>query len=261
MSYLIVENRTVGFFSGFNLIAGSLNHIRENNIEKFYVVWQNPLYQEQNYNLFDKYFFQQQPVQEFTERKTAFDLGIDIVRETEIRAEKEKEKLYSVPYQKLNKTLKYFNYFENAVYKSCKQSCVFRTKSLGVHVRQTDHGYHGKLLTIEEYFNETDRKLENYENIFVATDENRIIQKFVERYGNRVFFNEDIIRSDNSDPVHLGKYLQYREKLAGDVIKDAISLSMCDEIIMTSSNIAHYVFMLNPELKYSKIDWHIEHIN
>ncbi len=257
MSYLIVENRPVGFFSNFNLIAGALNYIRENNIDKFYVFWQNPFYQDQNYNLFDKYFFQQQPIQEFTVQKSAFDLGIHILCEPE----KEKGQLNFVPYKKLHNTLKHFNYFSNPVYSECKNKAAIKQKSLGVHVRYTDHAYHGKLLPLQDYFDAIDKKINDYENIFVATDEIKVIKAFSERYGDRVYWNESVIRSDNSDPLHQGKYLDQREKLATDVITDAISLSLCDELMLTSSNVTHYVFMLNPDLKYSKIDWQVEHIN
>lgn len=264
MSYLIVENRPVGFFSNFNLIAGSLNYIRENNIDKFYVFWQNPFYQDQNYNLFDKYFFQQQPIQEFTVQKSAFDLGIDINCENTITQPREKGSsncLNLLPSKKLHDTLKHFNYFENKIYKNCKNVCAKKTKSLGVHVRQTDHKYHGTLLELEKYFDEIDKKINDYDNIFLATDEIKIIELFEQKYQNKIYFNKNIIRSDNSDPIHQGKYFHHREKLAIDVITDAISLSLCDEVIITSSNVISYVFMLNPDIKYSKIDWHIKHNN
>ena len=59
MNCLVIENRTEGFFSNFNLIIGSLSSLHDSEIKNFYFQWNNPLYQDDKENLFDKYFYKQ----------------------------------------------------------------------------------------------------------------------------------------------------------------------------------------------------------
>jgi hypothetical protein len=52
-----------------------------------------------------------------------------------------------------------------------------------------------------------------------------------------------------------------KEKLATDVLTDAFSLSCCDKILITQSNISNYVKTINPNLKYEYLDTHIKYTN
>ena len=255
MTNIIIQNRSCGFFSDFNTILGSLHHLKLNNI-KFYCDWKNIHYQESNYNMFDKYFFNQDVsrIEEDKIYQTAVDVGFPyiVVAENKIKTNDDRS-----GFQDLHETLKYFNYFENVFYKNCKEKINIKSKTLGVHVRQTDHWGHGPLLPCEYYFQKIDEKIKDYDYIFLATDENIIVNKFQEKYGDKLYLNEKIIRSDNHDPIHTGKYPQHKEKLAEDVFIDVLSLAACDEIIITTSNISHYIFIINPNIKYYQIDKHV----
>lgn len=256
MNQIIIQNRNCGFFSDFNTIVGSLNYIKKNNIQNFYFVWENVFYQEKKYNMFDEYFYKQNPYEYFEDSltNTAVDLGWKTIEAAEALL-KTKGDIFG--FEELHQTLKHFNYFENPIFKQIKNKTFIKPKTIGIHVRQTDHWGHGQLLPIQYYFQKLEEKLNQYENIFLATDEVRVVDEFMKRYGNRVYINQDIVRSDNHIPIHTGKYINYKEKLAEDVLLDAISLSLCDETIITSSNISHYIFIINPNLKYFKIDNHI----
>ena len=45
-----------------------------------------------------------------------------------------------------------------------------------------------------------------------------------------------------------------KEKLIEDVMLDAISLSQCEEILITSSNVSAYTLAINPFIKYIFLD-------
>ena len=152
--------------------------------------------------------------------------------------------------------IKHFNYFENPYYQTLKSNCAKRDNCLGVHVRGTDHWRHGPIVDLDTYFKFIDRKLfeESYTNIFLATDEVRVVQGFQSRYGDKVFTNDEILRSETADGIHLSG-VPNKEKLIEDVMLDAISLSLCDEILITSSNVSGYALTVNPFIKYTFIDW------
>ena len=70
--------------------------------------------------------------------------------------------------------------------------------------------------------------------------------------------NENIYRSDDENPIHY-KHLENIDGLAEEIMIEAISLSRCEEIIVTSSNVSGYSLMLNPQIKFEQIDKHIHY--
>lgn len=247
----IQQTRPVGFFSSFNIMVGVLNYLRKNNIYDFYISWTNSLYQEHDVNLFDTFFYKQNiPNLERVERV------LDAVEIGNVYEAILKQDLFV----ELHKTLQHYGYFNNIIYKKCLKSCAMRPNSLGVHVRRTDHAQHSELLDIDKYFFIIDTKIaeHNYTNLYITTDDLHIISLFTDRYGPIVYTNNNILRSDNGVAIHFSNY-NNREKLALDVMTDAISLANCDEMIITSSNIAGYALMLNPTIKYKQIDTHKNH--
>lgn len=248
---LVQQTRPVGFFSSFNIMVGALNYFRKNNIRNFYVSWTNGLYQEHDANLFDIFFYTQSiPNPEEVEQV------LDAVEIGNVYEAILKQDLFL----ELHKTLQHYDYFNNVTYKKCLEACVIRPNSLGVHVRRTDHAQHSELLDIGEYFRIVDTKIAegNYTNLYVTTDDLHMVPLFKDRYGSMVYENHNALRSNNGVAIHFGNH-NNKEKLALDVMVDAISLANCDEIIITSSNIAGYALMLNPTIKYKQIDTHKNH--
>jgi len=262
MNYLIIENRTEGFFSNFNLIVGSLSSLQDSQINNFYFLWNNPLYQDNRENLFDKYFYKQNIEAVGTKSPDSNNFKFDKVYTTiELAVHLFGFVTPIEVFKKMNSVLKIYNYFDNETYKSCNAISAKKAKTLGVHVRGTDHSRHGKLLTMEYYFSKIDEKLNsNYDNLFLATDETKVVKAFEDRYGSIVFTNSEIKRSDTMQGIHYSNF-PTKEKLAIDVMTDAISLANCEELIFTASNVAAYVLMLNPDMKNEQIDKHIEFIH
>jgi len=77
---------------------------------------------------------------------------------------------------------------------------------LGVHIRLTDAaaGFEGRqTVALDQFFQATDSWLTEHPaaGIFLATDEERIVAAFEERYGARVTF-QDCLRSEDGTSIH-----------------------------------------------------------
>jgi hypothetical protein len=251
MKCLVVQRRLAGFFSDFNLITAALTYLRENNITDFSFIWNNIYYSTNSHeNLFDKFFFK---TTEFENYDAVYDIGD--IGGTLFKHFNEHE-----IWVRANETLKHFNYFDNSVYKRCYDQCYKSANTLGIHVRGTDHSAHGGLLDITYYFDQVDAKLSNnkFESIFLATDEYRVVDQFINRYGDIVKVNPNITRSNTQQGVHYSNFTN-KEELAEEVLTDAISLSNCDHILITSSNVSGYTLCINPNIGHTYIDRHVEY--
>lgn len=117
---------------------------------------------------------------------------------------------------------------------------------LGVHIRGTDFrmGYnnHPVYVTAEEYFDVIDKYLHSkkYDKIFIATDDSRILDQFIKRYGDLLCYYEDTIRNDKNVSVifkkEVGKEYRYRAGL--EVIRDMYTLASCDGLLAGISQVA-----------------------
>ena len=70
--------------------------------------------------------------------------------------------------------------------------------------------------------------------------------------------NQNIDRVLGNVGIHSSNF-QNKDKLAIDVLTDAFSLSCCDKILITQSNISGYVKLIKPEIKYEYLDNHISY--
>ena len=130
---------------------------------------------------------------------------------------------------------------ENATNKSFE-----RKKTLGVHFRGTDfklnYDNHPVSVNIEQEFAIIDDALEeqNYEKIFLATDETEAVEKFTERYGNRVIWYQDVFRGEGNTSVAFSESKRscHKYKLAYEVIRDVYTLSMCHGLIAGVSQVS-----------------------
>ena len=250
MNYKFIQCISSGFFSDFNVIVGCLDYIIKNKITNFNFLWHNVYYQEitdNTENLFNKYFFETPEYATYDHEIQAISIGATYYKPVN----KRKKFINSF------NVLTHFNYFNNPVYLQLKKECAKKENCIGVHVRGTDHGQHGPLLSLDTYFKHIDGKIlsEDYTSIFLATDEEIYVEKFKERYGKeRIIINENITRSENKVAIHTRSSNIDKTKLINDVMLDATSLAQCEEIIMTASNVVGYTLAINPTIKYTQID-------
>jgi hypothetical protein len=102
MNHLLLQQRNAGFFSDFNLITSSLLYFYKQNITTFNVLWNNKRYQNDNSNLFTKYFFDLPDLKKY-----------DITHDVEEFSNIWKPVMETQTFIELNNTLKSFNYFNN----------------------------------------------------------------------------------------------------------------------------------------------------
>lgn len=117
---------------------------------------------------------------------------------------------------------------------------------LGIHVRGTDFnvGYanHAKVVTSDQYMEAVDEVFEKnkFDKIFLATDEAATIERFKEKYGDKLVYYSDIYRSEDGSAVHFSKSgRENNQYLLGlEVLRDMYTLAYCDGLIAGLSNVS-----------------------
>lgn len=114
---------------------------------------------------------------------------------------------------------------------------------LAVHFRGTDFNYnlkgHPKIVDVKTYFSAIDEIMAhlNYLNLFIATDDTRILDEFKKKYGNNLMYFEDSSRSSNNTGV---QYLNDGSSgfLKGyEAVRDLLLLANADSIVCGLSSL------------------------
>lgn len=137
--------------------------------------------------------------------------------------------------------------------KISKYDQYFDKKILGVHKRGTDSDEHRPIVPLSDYFNYVDKNIDEYDYLYVCSDETSAIDAFKERYKDKIFTYEDAFRSNSKLPIH--KFFSECEpyKKGEDVLIEAILLSKCDYLILADSNVAFFSIYYNNN-KFNFID-------
>lgn len=147
---------------------------------------------------------------------------------------------------------------------------------IGVHIKHPSHAieqpggfmpevsnFIRKILDVVE-----EKNLSSYK-IFLATDQDSVVNNLISVFGNRVIFRGNVARTTLEDDARyrsLGRDSQMREghqiqnllaadpsrwslKMAEDVLIDAHLLASCDSFIHVTSNIATAVSYINPNIE------------
>lgn len=117
-------------------------------------------------------------------------------------------------------------------------------RTLGVHIRGTDYrkNYknHPVFLETEEYYESIDKAMENgrFNKIYLATDDEKILNEFIAHYGEKVTFSDQSERSKGEQGVHTSHADKKTPYYLGlDVISDMIALSSCGGLISGMSQV------------------------
>lgn len=119
-------------------------------------------------------------------------------------------------------------------------------KVLGIHVRGTDYnkGYHSHPIALksEDYFEKIDWLVSNhsYNKIFLATDDERVLKSFKEKYGDLLFCFDDTCRSSMDESVAFSKNDRenHRIRLGLEVLRDAYAMAACDGFVSGISQVS-----------------------
>lgn len=137
-------------------------------------------------------------------------------------------------------------------------------KVLGIHIRGTDfrsqYDNHPVYVSEEEVFEKIDKIIGSYDKIFLATDDNRILENFKNKYGSELLcYYHDVVRGDRNKSVIFMKNENARENnkylLGLEVIRDMYTLAMCDGLICGISQVAicSQIYKLSLRNKYDDL--------
>lgn len=138
--------------------------------------------------------------------------------------------------------------------KNIKDMC-----TLGVQIRLTDMIYHHNVKGLDSYIDKTKKILEEcpqIEQIFLATDDEKIINPFRQNVDVPVLCHEGIFRSNDTD-LHIEPYQRFknsrnlhRYNLGVECLKDILILSKCDYLLKADqSSISIVASILNENIK------------
>lgn len=121
---------------------------------------------------------------------------------------------------------------------------------IGIHYRGTDKQSEAPRVAYEEMIAIIDRELGQSPaaHIFLASDEARFVHACLRRYGNRLAFLRDFVRSMDGEAIHLDRKLD-GFRLGRDAVLNCAMLSRCDVVIKTPSILSGWAKILNPALE------------
>lgn len=135
-------------------------------------------------------------------------------------------------------------------------------KTVAVHYRGTDFnkGYNNHPIPVqaEQEIEKVKELLQqkNYEQIFLATDENAMVERFRKEFGDKVKVYEDTFRDDGSgESIAFSKAERehHHYKLGLEVLRDQYALTHCDGIVCGYSNITFIARVMRRA--WFKQDW------
>lgn len=146
----------------------------------------------------------------------------------------------------IKKYVKFNAWTQKYLEKGLRTLWIEENSVLGVHIRGTDfrNGFnnHPVYVTESECFTVIDQIMAEgtYQKIFVATDDARILETFVAKYGEALCYYTDVIRSSRNKSVMLGKDGRkcHKYRLGLEVIRDMYTLAMCGGLVAGISQVA-----------------------
>lgn len=124
---------------------------------------------------------------------------------------------------------------------------IIRTKkTLAVHARGTDfrkqYKFHPNMVQPSDYFPIIDEAMKNsnFQQIFLATDDNDILTLFKKRYKGMLVYYDDVFRGNSSEGIHTTNILRehHHYLLGREVLRDMYTLASCDGFIAGMSQVS-----------------------
>lgn len=128
-------------------------------------------------------------------------------------------------------------------------------KVLGIHFRGKDINIfpgHSFGMTEKQVFKYTDEIIEKFgvNKIFVATDEKKYLDAIIAKYGDMVFYANNL-RTEKVNEFNINPRENHRYLLGLEVLTDAFLLSKCNGLLHGYSNVIEAAKFLNENLEFS----------
>lgn len=131
----------------------------------------------------------------------------------------------------------------------------FDEKTLGIHIRLCDmniaHANDYGILFYSDYENHIEKYINEFDKIFIASDNNESIDKLIKKYGNKMNYVPDIIRAqtENEDTIMLQISNFNTERFWIESFLEMLLLSRCSAMICRTSNLANASIVFSNTLK------------
>ena len=249
MAHKIITNTDAGFFSNFRSTLSTMKWL-DSIDHTFNVNWSTSLYNdpEKGDNAWDYYFEQPYPKSPGERSILKYMARVPAAR---------------TAYCEMIEKYVHLNKDTNDILISTIDK--MRSDFLGVHIRQTDKNTvsldvepaEGRPVEVEKYVEEIElylKKNPNH-NIWLATDCVKSLNCIVEKFGDRVFYRENSLRSETFESIHTGhkNYSGYKKGL--DVLIDCLMLSNSKYLIKGSSSVAVCAMLFTPDLACSDLNY------
>jgi hypothetical protein len=248
--------RYAGFFSYFNQVLSNL-HILTNNDKMLVKFDHNNPYMDvsKNVNMWENYFYQ------------PTEVDCDDFNTYTVLTETWFNGRYEIPFpptsitdndiDTCNALIK--KYIKIKPHIEAKLSAFYANhfsgkKVLSVHKRGTDHYKEVKPLHVNEYFQCTDNIIDDFDNIFLCTDEQQTVKDFCSRYGDKLI-TYDSIRAElnNKSGVHYSSGAFNPYLMGEQVLIETLLMSKTNFLIKTVSNVSNAALFFNKNLQYKEI--------
>jgi hypothetical protein len=246
---IISRNTNRGFFS--DLIHGilpSVIYLQDKNIQTYNIEWVNNLYQSNDFNLFDYFFNCNKNFDEYHDYLNNNTCPYGIFFSLDNTHEQLKRGSQAIKDIKL---------MDSPFFQKIVVPFDTNLKVLGVQQRKTDHGDITKILNDDILINMVEKFFinNNFDKIFLITDSQVTLNKFIDKFQDKLTYNE-CFRSSNDQAIHFQNRLDFDKiKLAEEVLTDSYCLSLTDYKLICNSNVSTFSLLINyDENNYKYID-------
>lgn len=263
--------REVGFGAHFQIVLCLIDYCIDNNIECLIDI-RNTLYSSNDENtweiLFDQPFPNCNPkvivsdqfteIDNFSEKYWNLGYGTD-----------ERSKYSNFNFIKKYKNIceKYINIKENVLNEVDMFTSKFKNKKvLGVHKRGRDHltighaSNQSHLLKLEDLFSKIDNVIDQYDYIFLTSDEYSVYSEFYKKYQEKLLLFDDKFQYNYNHNLGIHSLEKsYNEKILSlqNLFIEILILSKCDKMFLMNSNVSHIALFFSKHYDYEFYDEHL----
>ena len=268
--FKLYQNREVGFGAHFQIVLCLIDYCISNNI-KCEIDIRNGNYSNLQQNTWELLF--EQPFSNVNPKTIISDQFSELINF---------EEFWNLGYDSKDRK-KYcdFNFVEK--YKTiCKKyikikSFIFdevenfflkfeNKKILGVHKRGRDHltighaSNQSHLLKTENIFFLIDNEIDNYDYVFLTSDEYSVYTKFSKKYQKKLLIYDDKSKYDYdySTGIHtLQKNDEEKIESLKNLFVEILILSKCNKMFLMNSNVSHISLFFSKHYNYEFYDKHL----
>jgi hypothetical protein len=131
---------------------------------------------------------------------------------------------------------------------------MFRNKRfLGIQYRGLDHYEEIPPIPMDKVLRRIGRHLYKYDQLFLATDDQDVLEKFKAHFGERLVFHEHLRMTGNKG-IHESKLETKTTDLGMEALVDCYSLALCNKTYLMHSNLGFASLIFNPDLDYELLE-------